>query len=110
MSAGPLWEFLTDPEVVAWQEQALCAQTDPETFFPEKGGSVKPAKRVCMACPVRAECLEWALETGERYGIWGGLSERERRKVKKQRDDAKRAPAQPAAEQEPAAEPGEQAA
>jgi WhiB family redox-sensing transcriptional regulator len=109
MSAGPLFELMYPGESadgVAWQESALCAQTDPELFFPEKGGSVREAKKVCMACPVRAECLEWALDTGERYGIWGGLSERERRKVKKQRDAAKQAPAEP----EPAAEPGEQAA
>ena len=68
----------------AWQERALCAQTDPEAFFPEKGGSTREAKRVCLSCEVRAECLEYALENDERFGIWGGLSERERRRVKKQ--------------------------
>ena len=67
-----------------WQERALCAQTDPEAFFPEKGGSTREAKRVCLSCEVRAECLEYALENDERFGIWGGLSERERRRVKKQ--------------------------
>ena len=72
------------PEELAWQERALCAQTDPEAFFPEKGGSTREAKRVCMACEVRAECLEYALAHDERFGIWGGLSERERRRVKKQ--------------------------
>ena len=66
-----------------WQEQALCAQTDPEAFFPEKGGSTREAKRICMACGVRDECLEYALSNDERFGIWGGLSERERRKLKK---------------------------
>ena len=66
-----------------WQERALCAQTDPEAFFPEKGGSTREAKRVCLTCDVRAECLEYALEHDERFGIWGGLSERERRKLKK---------------------------
>ncbi len=65
-----------------WQEQALCAQTDPEAFFPEKGGSTRDAKRICRACPVRDECLEFALEHDERFGIWGGLSERERRRLK----------------------------
>lgn len=65
-----------------WQEQALCAQTDPEAFFPEKGGSTREAKRICQACPVRDECLEFALEHDERFGIWGGLSERERRRLK----------------------------
>ena len=66
-----------------WQERALCAQTDPEAFFPEKGGSTREAKRVCRSCEVRTECLEYALENDERFGIWGGLSERERRKLKK---------------------------
>ena len=67
-----------------WQEQALCAQTDPEAFFPEKGGSTREAKRICRACGVRDECLEFALEHDERFGIWGGLSERERRRLKHQ--------------------------
>ncbi len=66
-----------------WQEQALCAQTDPEAFFPEKGGSTREAKKICAACPVRAECLAYALEHDERFGIWGGLSERERRRLKR---------------------------
>ncbi|MGH3855036.1 MAG: WhiB family transcriptional regulator [Pseudonocardiaceae bacterium] len=66
-----------------WQERALCAQTDPEAFFPEKGGSTREAKRICAGCEVRAECLEYALAFDERFGIWGGLSERERRKLKR---------------------------
>ena len=66
-----------------WQERALCAQTDPEAFFPEKGGSTREAKRICSGCEVRAECLEYALAHDERFGIWGGLSERERRRLKK---------------------------
>ena len=66
-----------------WQERALCAQTDPEAFFPEKGGSTREAKRICSGCEVRAECLEYALQNDERFGIWGGLSERERRKLRK---------------------------
>ena len=74
-----------DEEVVelTWQERALCAQTDPEAFFPEKGGSTREAKRVCLSCEVRVECLDYALANDERFGIWGGLSERERRRVKK---------------------------
>lgn len=66
-----------------WQEQALCAQTDPEAFFPEKGGSTREAKRICSVCPVRAQCLAYALENDERFGIWGGMSERERRRLKR---------------------------
>jgi WhiB family transcriptional regulator, redox-sensing transcriptional regulator len=68
---------------LSWQERALCAQTDPEAFFPEKGGSTREAKKVCLSCEVRGECLEYALANDERFGIWGGLSERERRKLKK---------------------------
>ncbi|MDT3439032.1 WhiB family transcriptional regulator [Pseudofrankia sp. BMG5.37] len=70
-------------EVMEWQERALCAQTDPEAFFPEKGGSTREAKRICSGCEVRAECLEYALAKDERFGIWGGMSERERRKQRR---------------------------
>ncbi len=73
-----------DAGELAWQDRALCAQTDPEAFFPEKGGSTREAKRVCRGCEVRAECLEYALEHDERFGIWGGLSERERRRLKRE--------------------------
>ena len=67
-----------------WQDQALCAQTDPEAFFPEKGGSTREAKRICQACSVRDECLEYALEHDERFGIGGCISDRERRRLKRQ--------------------------
>ena len=66
-----------------WQERALCAQTDPEAFFPEKGGSTREAKKICAGCEVRAECLEYALVRDERFGIWGGMSERERRRMRR---------------------------
>lgn len=72
-----------DEGVLGWQGEALCAQTDPEAFFPEKGGSTREAKAVCQSCHVRSECLDYALAHDERFGIWGGLSERERRKLKK---------------------------
>lgn len=66
-----------------WAEDALCAQTDPEAFFPEKGGSTRDAKTVCADCLVQAQCLDYALDHDVRFGIWGGLSERERRRLKK---------------------------
>ncbi len=72
----------------SWRQDALCAETDPEAFFPEKGGSTREAKRVCVGCDVRAECLEFALANDERFGIWGGLSERERRRLRLMRRDA----------------------
>ena len=83
----PLDQVFISPEEVeelGWQDRALCAQTDPDAFFPEKGGSTREAKRVCRSCEVRAECLEYALGHDERFGIWGGLSERERRRLKRQ--------------------------
>lgn len=64
-----------------WRDLALCAQTDPELFFPDRGGTSAPAKQVCARCPVRAECLQDALDRGERFGVWGGMSERERRNL-----------------------------
>ena len=76
-SAVPGWNLGDDP--LSWQEAALCAQADPEAWFVEKGGSVAPAKKVCGACPVTAECLEYALEHREMFGVWGGLTERQRR-------------------------------
>ena len=73
----------TPHEVLSWQERALCAQTDPEAFFPEKGGSTREAKKVCLTCDVRGDCLQYALTHDERFGIWGGLSERERRRLRR---------------------------
>jgi hypothetical protein len=75
-------ELADEPE--PWTKRALCAQTDPDAFFPEKGGSTREAKRICLDCEVKDECLNYALAHDERFGIWGGLSERERRKFKKQ--------------------------
>jgi len=69
---------------LGWQDAALCAQTDPEAFYPEKGASTSDAKKVCLSCDVRAECLEDALGRNDRFGVLGGLSERERRTLKKQ--------------------------
>ncbi|MDQ1247060.1 MAG: WhiB family transcriptional regulator, redox-sensing transcriptional regulator [Actinomycetota bacterium] len=62
-----------------WREDALCPQTDPDAFFPDKGGSSRPAKQICGRCSVRSACLSYALENGIREGIWGGLSPSERR-------------------------------
>jgi WhiB family transcriptional regulator, redox-sensing transcriptional regulator len=78
---------ISDPDdEERWQDRALCAQSDPEKWFPEKGGSTHEAKKICLGCEVRAECLDYALDHDERFGIWGGLSERERRRLKRQRD------------------------
>lgn len=65
----------------AWTEQALCAQVDPELWFPDKGGSTREAKAICRRCPVQDACLDYALTHHEGYGIWGGVSERARRQL-----------------------------
>lgn len=64
-----------------WNERAACLDMDPDVFFPTDTAGVVAAKRICAGCPVRVECLEWALEHGERWGVWGGASERERRRM-----------------------------
>ena len=87
MSHDPL-AFLAEPEH-SWREQAVCASIDGSAFFPHKGGSTRQVKRICATCPVRVDCLEFALDNGERYGVWGGYSERERRVI--EADDDKRA-------------------
>jgi WhiB family redox-sensing transcriptional regulator len=73
-----------------WQEEANCLGVDPDLFFPERGASTREAKEVCRGCVVRGQCLEFALQNGEKFGIWGGLSERERRRIRRQRAQAAR--------------------
>jgi WhiB family redox-sensing transcriptional regulator len=70
---------------VSWRRFSNCLGVDPDLFFPERGASTKEAKGVCHGCVVKKECLEYALTTGEKFGIWGGLSERERRRIRRQR-------------------------
>lgn len=74
----------------AWQDQANCLGVDPDLFFPERGASTREAKEVCRGCEVRQQCLDYALANGEKFGIWGGLSERERRRLRRQRAQANR--------------------
>lgn len=76
---------LADEGERAWMQEALCGQTDPEAFFPDKGGSTRDAKRICKSCDVQLTCLGYALEHDERFGVWGGASERERRRMKQER-------------------------
>jgi WhiB family redox-sensing transcriptional regulator len=67
-----------------WMKQANCVGADPALFFPERGAPSSPANAICMACPVRVECLDFALSINERQGIWGGTSENERRVLRRQ--------------------------
>lgn len=76
----------SSPDLQDWRELALCQETDPEAFFPEKGGSTREPKKVCMACEVRVSCLEYALVNPHltHFGIWGAKSERERRRIRRE--------------------------
>lgn len=65
-----------------WMSRGACQGLDPTLFFPERGEDVAQAKAVCRACDVRSECLQYALDAGERFGCWGGTSERERRRIR----------------------------
>lgn len=82
-------ELRTEP----WELSALCNQTDPEVFFPEASLSTVKAKRICASCEVRTQCLEDAMSRDERFGVWGGLSERQRRSLRQARAKAARAAA-----------------
>jgi WhiB family transcriptional regulator, redox-sensing transcriptional regulator len=75
-----------DDDERAWMADAACATADPDAWFPEKGENSFAAKRICRACEVRPECLEYALSRNERFGTWGGKTERERRALQRQRE------------------------
>ncbi|CAN5263962.1 WhiB family transcriptional regulator [soil metagenome] len=79
-----LLEILASDQL-AWQDLANCRGADPDLFFPERGASTRTAKSICRQCSVRAQCLEFAIVSSEKFGIWGGLSERERRKIRRER-------------------------
>src|SRR5258707_13359605 len=89
LGGPPMREMLIELEVDStdrrWQERANCLGVDPDLFFPERGASTKEAKSVCGGCEVKTECLEYALRHGEEFGIWGGMSERERPRIRRQR-------------------------
>jgi WhiB family redox-sensing transcriptional regulator len=74
-AAGPLLALVTGD----WWDRAECQYVDPDLFHVEKGESTRPAKRVCAVCPVVAACLDYALATDQRHGVWGALSADERR-------------------------------
>jgi WhiB family transcriptional regulator, redox-sensing transcriptional regulator len=64
-----------------WQERAACFGIDPDVFFPISEEEAGPALTYCGSCRIREECLAWALKTGERYGVWGGMTEQQRRRI-----------------------------
>jgi len=73
------------PASIAWMRFAACAGVDPDLMFPERGQSAAPGKAVCDGCPVRAPCLDHALTHHENWGVWGGTSEKERRRMRRTR-------------------------
>ena len=80
MSAPDFLNIIAPP---AWTTAALCAQVDSELFYPEAGAPNRDAKQVCAGCNVRAECLAYAIAHRERCGVWGGTTERERRRMRR---------------------------
>lgn len=72
---------------MTWQDNALCAETEPDAFTPDSGdiGAVKRAKSICAMCGVRVQCLEYALTNREAYGVWGGLSAKQRSDLLRER-------------------------
>jgi len=75
---------------MSWQDFANCRGADPDLFFPERGASTRTAKQICRECTVLAQCLEFAIVSSEKFGIWGAMSERERRKIRRERQIAAR--------------------
>jgi WhiB family redox-sensing transcriptional regulator len=73
---------MTALDEYAWQGKAACKGTDTELFYPEVGASIAPAKAVCASCLVRNMCLDFALSHNEKFGVWGGTSERQRRRLR----------------------------
>lgn len=77
----------------AWMVEGNCRDEPPARFFPSDGVGVEAAQRICAGCPVKSPCLEYALEQRVDHGVWGGASERERRRIlKRRRDNAAEAP------------------
>ena len=75
------------PSVGAWSAHGSCASFDPELFFPEPGADTSAARAICRTCPVRRMCLDHAIETRQKFGIWGGMTENQRRRLRRDRDD-----------------------
>jgi WhiB family transcriptional regulator, redox-sensing transcriptional regulator len=73
--------MLDETAVTGWMGEGLCRDHTPGTFFPSDGTGVERARKICADCPVKAPCLDYALEHRIDHGVWGGTSERERRRI-----------------------------
>ena len=82
---GRLLQLVVDVAALEWMDRALCQETDPEAFYPVRGGSNRAAKAICAACEVRSECLEYALAQPQidDWGIWAGTTEQERGRMRR---------------------------
>lgn len=84
------WERVREPPG-EWADLGLCAtHSNPDLWFPERGASTAEAKAICRLCPVQAQCLTYAVNNGEKFGIWGGRSERERRRMRRSAQPTRR--------------------
>ena len=81
-AAGPVLAALATDKPGSWMDLAACKEVDPDIFHPEQGESNRPAKKICAGCFVSSQCLEYALATNQEFGIWGGTSEHDRRRIK----------------------------
>lgn len=84
MVLGAKWIDIKD-----WSDQAMCKDLDTQMFFPKRGEATKPIKIICSVCPVVKPCLEYAMKSSEKFGVWGGTSERERRRMRGMRSRQK---------------------
>ena len=88
MAQGPTETDQPEPRAgvdATWMARGRCRGMNPAVFFPTDGAGFEAARRVCLECPVRAECLEYALDNHIDQGAWGGTSERERRRILRRR-------------------------
>tara|TARA_Y100001949_G_scaffold149853_1_gene134792 strand:+ start:66 stop:434 length:369 start_codon:yes stop_codon:yes gene_type:complete len=77
MVLGTKWIDIKD-----WSDKAMCKDLDTQIFFPKRGEATRPIKIICSVCPVVKPCLEYAMKSSEKFGVWGGTSERERRRIR----------------------------
>ena len=73
----------TSHQPLAWADYGSCTNTDPDLFFPQPGADTSYARSICRGCPVRLHCLDYALESGQKHGIWGGMTESQRRRLRR---------------------------
>jgi len=73
----------TSHQPLAWADHGSCTNADPDLFFPQPGVDTSYARSICRGCPVRIQCLDYALQSGQKHGIWGGMTESQRRRLRR---------------------------